>query len=46
MFIKSYKLRVYVRDLFSENFHRDMQLFDIECSLDFVEQCEALNIVV
>ena len=39
-------IKVYERDLFSENFNKDMQLFDIVYSLGFVEHFEELNIVV
>lgn len=39
-------IKVYERDLFSENFNKDMQLFDIVYSLGFVEHFEDLNIVV
>ena len=39
-------IKVYERDLFSENFNKDMQLFDIVYSLGFVEHFEELNVVV
>ena len=39
-------IKVDERDLFSENFNKDKQLFDIVYSLDFVEHSEELNIVV
>jgi 2-polyprenyl-3-methyl-5-hydroxy-6-metoxy-1,4-benzoquinol methylase len=39
-------IKVYERDLFSENLNKDMQLFDIVYSLGFVETSEELNIVV
>ena len=39
-------IKVYERDLFSENFYKDMQLFDIVYSLGFVEHFDELNIVV
>ena len=41
-----FPIKVYERDLFSENFNKDMQLFDIVYSLGFVEHFEDLNIVV
>lgn len=39
-------IKVYERDLFSENFNKDIQLFDIVYSLGFIEHFEELNMVV
>lgn len=39
-------VKVYERDIFSENFNKDMQLFDIVYSLGFAEHFEELNMVV
>lgn len=39
-------VEIYDRDLFSENFNKDLPLFDIVYSLGFIEHFEDLNLVV
>jgi len=39
-------IEIYDRDLFSENFNKDLPLFDIVYSLGFIEHFEDLDLVV